>query len=294
MKINIFVRENQCYGGFLQGISKKLNKADVPYHIYLLYNKKPLNINLENVTYVKVSDLNSFENIKHFARESDVAIFLSDPYGDDMTARLGAFCNFEAVIAVKDFEYVNGEFVIYKGVFNSNLTAKYSLKGKIAISVLNTYEYVCLIEKEVKDCINLDFQRADFSDILFREDEVVEDISQKPLVFALGRGFGQSTDVERYEKLADKYGYYLGCTRPVALEGNMPINRMIGVSGKLLNAKVVVTFGVSGATPFQLGIENCQKVIAINKNEDALIFRNCDIGLKADCKKVLEYLESDV
>lgn len=110
-------------------------------------------------------------------------------------------------------------------------------------------------------------------------------------VVCVGRGIGDAQTLAIARDLAESLDAELGCTRPVAEEdGLMETNRYIGVSGVSIKPELYLALGLSGQVQHTSGITQADKIIAINKDENAGIFKECDFGLVGDLKEVLPKL----
>ena len=67
----------------------------------------------------------------------------------------------------------------------------------------------------------------------------------------------------------------------------MPSETYIGVSGLMLSPKVYIAAGISGQMQHMVGANRSGVVFAINKDQNAPIFKQCDYGLVGDLKDVL-------
>ncbi|MBQ9687139.1 MAG: electron transfer flavoprotein subunit alpha/FixB family protein [Oscillospiraceae bacterium] len=109
-------------------------------------------------------------------------------------------------------------------------------------------------------------------------------------VVCVGRGIGDEEKLALAEELAGVIEAEMGCTRPVAEEDHlMPTNRYIGVSGVSVKPELYVAVGVSGQVQHTSGV-SATRVIAINKDEHAPIFSECDFGVVGEAKDVLPKL----
>lgn len=107
----------------------------------------------------------------------------------------------------------------------------------------------------------------------------------------MGRGFAKEEDLDLGKKLAGVIGADIGCSRPVAeSNGWLPRARYIGVTGVVVKPELIITLGVSGQIQHLVGINNSKSIVAINKDKNASIFKNCDFGIVGDMYKILPVL----
>ncbi|NLI91327.1 MAG: electron transfer flavoprotein subunit alpha [Peptococcaceae bacterium] len=120
-----------------------------------------------------------------------------------------------------------------------------------------------------------------------KQGEVVN-LSAAKRVVGVGRGFSAKEDLKMAEELAALIGAEMGCSRPIA-EGEkwMSKERYIGVSGVFLKADIYVSLGVSGQIQHMVGANPSKTLVAINKDKNAPVFKQADIGLVGDIYHVL-------
>ena len=91
-------------------------------------------------------------------------------------------------------------------------------------------------------------------------------------------------------ELARVLGGLVGGTRPVIDWQTLPFERQIGQTGKTVFPRLIVTCGISGANEFTAGMEEAQRVIAIDLDPRARIFRFADLGVVGDVHEILPLL----
>ena len=103
---------------------------------------------------------------------------------------------------------------------------------------------------------------------------------------------GAATDdvLPLVEELANLIEGSIGTTRPVVDEGKIPKERMIGQTGKVVSPEFYLALGISGATHHVGGIQDSGKIVVVNRDAQAPIFRSSDVGAAADLKEVLPAL----
>lgn len=107
-------------------------------------------------------------------------------------------------------------------------------------------------------------------------------------VIGVGRGFASQEDLQMAENLAAAISAEMACSRPIA-EGEkwMSKERYIGVSGVVLKPDVYIAMGISGQIQHMVGVNQAKTLVAINKDKNAPIFKQVDIGIVGDIYTVL-------
>jgi electron transfer flavoprotein alpha subunit len=120
-----------------------------------------------------------------------------------------------------------------------------------------------------------------------------KDLKESSVVIAVGRGFAEENELNMARELAVKLDAGLGCSRPLAEGSNwMPRETYIGVSGQMLTPDVYIGVGISGQMQHMVGVNGARTIIAINKDTNAPIFKQADIGIVGDLKTILPALQS--
>lgn len=111
------------------------------------------------------------------------------------------------------------------------------------------------------------------------------------VVVSCGRGFAEESELQLARDLAAKLGGECGCSRPLAEGVNwFPREAYIGVSGVMLSPRVAFCIGVSGQAQHMIGLSDADLLIAINKDKNAPVFKQCDLGFVGDLKVILPEL----
>lgn len=117
------------------------------------------------------------------------------------------------------------------------------------------------------------------------------DLTKCDVVIGAGRGFQAEEDLQMARDLGAKVGGELGCSRPLAENVTwLPRNLYIGVSGLQLAPKAYFALGISGQMQHMVGVTGADTIIAVNKDANAPIFKQCDYGIVGDIYKVLPAL----
>jgi alkylation response protein AidB-like acyl-CoA dehydrogenase/rubredoxin len=110
-------------------------------------------------------------------------------------------------------------------------------------------------------------------------------------VVSAGKGIGDKKNMKLIQDLAKAAGAAVGSSRPVAETLQyLPLNRYVGMSGQKFTGNLYIACGISGASQHLKGIRDASTIVAINKNPNAPIFKNCDYGIVGDLNEILPLL----
>jgi electron transfer flavoprotein alpha subunit len=125
---------------------------------------------------------------------------------------------------------------------------------------------------------------------LFREAKQAVDLTQAPILVAIGRGIKAPENIPLAEKLAKLMGGELAASRPICDEGWLPMDRQIGSSGQTVAPKLYLALGISGAIQHVVGMKGSRTIVAINKDQNAPIFEVADYGIVGDIFELIPAL----
>jgi electron transfer flavoprotein alpha subunit len=129
---------------------------------------------------------------------------------------------------------------------------------------------------------------------LFREAKQAVDLTQAPLLVAIGRGIKAPENIPIAEKLAKALGAELAASRPICDEGWLPMERQIGSSGQTVAPKLYLALGISGAIQHVVGMKGARTIVAINKDQNAPIFEVADYGIVGDLFEIVPALTEEI
>ncbi len=99
-----------------------------------------------------------------------------------------------------------------------------------------------------------------------------ESLEEEDIIVVAGRGAKNEKGVEMCRQLAEALGGQLAFTRPMVENGFGNQSRQIGLSGRTVRPKLIITCGVSGAIQFTSCMNSADCIVAINDDPDAQIF----------------------
>jgi electron transfer flavoprotein alpha subunit len=129
---------------------------------------------------------------------------------------------------------------------------------------------------------------------LFKEAKSAVDLTQAPLIVAIGRGIKAPENIPQAEALAKALGGEIAASRPICDEGWLPMERQIGSSGQTVAPKLYLALGISGAIQHVVGMKGARTVVAVNKDQNAPIFEIADYGVVGDIFEIMPALTEEL
>jgi electron transfer flavoprotein alpha subunit len=129
---------------------------------------------------------------------------------------------------------------------------------------------------------------------LFKEAKSAVDLTQAPLIVAIGRGIKAPENIAQAEAVAKALGGELAASRPICDEGWLPMERQIGSSGQTVAPKLYLALGISGAIQHVVGMKGSRTIVAVNKDQNAPIFEIADYGIVGDIFEIMPALTEEL
>lgn len=118
----------------------------------------------------------------------------------------------------------------------------------------------------------------------------INELDSAEIIVAGGKGMKNEAGFELLKNFAESIGACVAASRGAVEMGLAPADIQIGQTGKTVTPKLYIACGISGAIQHIVGMQDSDKIIAINTDEKAPIFDVCDCGLVGDVFEVLPKL----
>ena len=118
----------------------------------------------------------------------------------------------------------------------------------------------------------------------------INELDSADIIVAGGKGMKNEAGFELLKNFAESIGACIAASRGAVEMGLAPVDIQIGQTGKTVTPKLYIACGISGAIQHIVGMQDSDKIIAINTDEKAPIFDLCDCGFVGDVFEVLPKL----
>ena len=121
-----------------------------------------------------------------------------------------------------------------------------------------------------------------------------ENISDAEVIIAAGRALKTEKDLVMVQELAELLGGQIAGTRPLIEAGFINARQQIGLSGRTVKPKLIITLGISGAVQFAAGMNGAEQIFAVNSDPTASIFNIAHYGIVGDIYEIVPQLIENI
>lgn len=296
-----------------QELAKKLNNATVS--VFLIC-KNDLAINFKEafqnsgIDKVYVSENNRFT---HYSTElfsiaalkiinsvnPDMILYGATTQGRDLAPRLAAKLHTGLTADCIDLDInEKGMLAATRPTFGGKLMATILCKTTPQMATVRPKVFKPMAENIVKNVeyiyINPEIEdvqrKVEFVDFAKNVQSEINSLDSANIIIAGGKGMKNEAGFELLKIFAEKIGASVGASRGAVDMGLATVDMQVGQTGKTVTPKLYIACGISGAIQHIVGMQDSDKIIAINTDKNAPIFEHSDYAFVGDVFDVLPKL----
>jgi electron transfer flavoprotein alpha subunit len=206
-------------------------------------------------------------------------------------ARVGAGLTGDAI----GLEVADGRMVAWKPAFGGQLVAAITATSPVQMATVRAGMLPHLAPRAFTAAVTTRAveARGRIRLLARTRDDDLDTLAEARAVVAIGVGIDPA-DYPMLDPLLGVLGAELGATRKVTDQGWLPRARQIGITGRSVAPRLLVSIGASGKFNHTIGLRAARTVLCINSTADALIFGASDIGIVGDYREVVPLLVAEL
>lgn len=219
--------------------------------------------------------------------------------GKDFFPRVSARIKAGLASDATDLRVDGGKIVARKPVYSGKVFVDVTFATAVQMATIrpNSFGVKSRVEGAQAEVIKM---AVDVGELINPVLEVVQgtggakvDLTEAEVIVSGGRAMGNADNFKILREFADVVGATVGASRAAVDSGFAPHDMQVGQTGKVVNPKLYIACGISGAIQHLAGMRTSKVIVAINKDPDAPIFSKADYGVVGDLFTILPLLTAE-
>ncbi len=186
-----------------------------------------------------------------------------------------------------------------KPVYSGKLLAEYQVDGATALFTVRP-NVIAVEPIPAGDVPELKSITMDSGELGTRIVNVIKsaskkiDLTEAEIIVSGGRAMKAKENFAILEDLAKVLNSGVGASRAAVDAGFASSDMQVGQTGKVVNPKLYIACGISGAIQHFVGMKTSKVIVAVNKDPEAPIFKKADYGIIGDLFTVVPLLKKEL
>lgn len=230
---------------------------------------------------------------------ADTVLFGATTMGKDLSARAAARCGAALFTDCTEVTLTNGTLRAKRPVYSGKVVAEMEAVAAVRFASIRPNIHAPVAPGGTAEVVAVD-AAIDAGSIHGRVKEFVttsggkKDLTEAEVIVSGGRSLKSGDNFRILHELADVLGAAVGASRAAVDAGYVPHAMQVGQTGKVVNPKLYVAVGISGAIQHLAGMRTSKVIVAINKDENAPIFQKSDYGVVGDLFEIVPLLTGEL
>lgn len=240
------------------------------------------------------------EAIEKVVKEQNPSVVLgtASPAGKEIFPRLAGKLGAGLASDCTGLKIESGKLVAEKPIYSGKaiVDVTFNTDIQLATSRPNSFPVDAPSEGASANITSADFDpaeiKAPIAEMVQGEEGKV-DLTEAEIIVSGGRAMANAENFSVLRDLASVIGASVGASRAAVDSGYAPHDMQVGQTGKVVNPKVYIACGISGAIQHLAGMRNSKVIVAINKDPEAAIFSKADYGIVGDLFTIVPLLTDE-
>lgn len=218
--------------------------------------------------------------------------------GRDLAAQVAQRLQTGLMTDCTGMEIVEGQLVFTRPIYAGKAIVKASCpEARPVMATIRPNTFAAVENAKPAEVIKVDASAGNIRQVI---KDIVRQVSERPelteadIIVSGGRGMKGPENFKILEELADVLGAAVGASRAAVDAGWVPHSFQVGQTGKTVSPTLYIACGISGAIQHLAGMSSAKCIVAINKDEEANIFKVADYGIVGDLFEVVPILTEEL
>ena len=227
-----------------------------------------------------------------------IVLGTASPFGKDLFPRVAALIPAGVATDCTDLRIDGGKLVAHRPIFSGKVFADVSFATPIQMATARPNSFPIREAGAAKnpEVVSLPVDpgeiRSPIREIVKGATDRV-DLTEAEIIVSGGRAMVNAENFKILQELADVLGATVGASRAAVDSGFAPHEMQVGQTGKVVNPKLYIAFGISGAIQHLAGMRTSKVIVAVNKDPEAPIFSKADYGIVGDLFTLVPLLSTE-
>jgi electron transfer flavoprotein alpha subunit len=225
-------------------------------------------------------------------------LFGATAMGRDLSARAAARCDASLFTDCTEILLADGRLRVKRPVYSGKVYAELESTAAVQMASIRPNVFPPASGGSSAEVVEVPVT-IDAAAVRGRVKEVVQtasgakDLTESEIIVSGGRSLKSAENFAILKALADVLGATVGASRAAVDAGYAPHSMQVGQTGKVVNPKLYIAVGISGAIQHLVGMRTSKVIVAINKDENAPIFQKADYGIAGDLFEIVPRLTEE-
>lgn len=227
-----------------------------------------------------------------------IVLATASPLGKDLIPRVAARLKAGLASESTDLKIDGGKLVAHRPVYSGKAYVDVTFNSAIQIATTRPNSFATQAPQEGAQAEVVTVE-ADLGELRSPMKEMVQgeegkvDLTEAEIIVSGGRAMANADNFKILHDLATAMGATVGASRAAVDSGYAPHDMQVGQTGKVVNPKLYVACGISGAIQHLAGMSTSKIIVAINTDPEAPIFSKADYGIVGDLFTVVPLLTEE-
>lgn len=228
-----------------------------------------------------------------------IVLAAASAQGKDLMPRLAARIKAGLAVDAVDLRIDGGKLVARKPIYSGKALADVTFNSPVQMASTRPNSFPVAnptpgaTAEVIKKAVDVGTPLNPVAQLVKSDTGGKVDLTEAEIIVSGGRAMGNAENFKVLRELADVIGATVGASRAAVDSGFAPHDMQVGQTGKVVNPKLYIACGISGAIQHLAGMRTSKVIVAINKDPEAPIFSKADYGIVGDLFTVVPLLSAE-